>query len=699
MGKRVSEAIDHECYWGWLRIVAAVANWCHVHRQWCLACNCHELECIEYASKSKVFPCPMKSMRAPRLHDHLETAKQALGEEMLQLASCPEFDCHPHLRTSIRDATDTLLSSVALKFAFTSGMPWLLWRLRANPGLARHILSDFDEKVAQGRVCHRLHTKFASPPLRQHLEALTRGEPLSDELDVALLPYEVARLDGAAAEGVHRNVQLTINRASASRFCYWSAHLRLKQNIAVWEGIKSNGDPVAMQRFLSFFAQPSRLQAKVWTFPALPKPARIKRSLLLAKHYRLWPNNMVDFAWLVAKKESSPSLRSLLSDVTYCHYELFKWLFQVGGVFSYVSEADESTSDAAFLLAHTEVFQVVMGDVSMKKVQHSLTADMLLPIFIQRLVVLVDQSELGTRLCVRRDIEQELVDGASLIEPNIVLRKLYKWHHCASHVDGTEVDVLTQPMQVMQDLPAEGKPVFFILLELRKVHKWGSSPQSPALHTVETPKVFTSTGFSKRRWQGALRADQHERYYECVHAGLNPELNLRVRDYDKLLSGQGVVSKPLLPHSGDLSTVWEETFFGEEIVEAGTAEEEADDGSAAEHEVQADAVVEAGLSPVPNLPTSIDGLPLFQDNHSGYRRLLIVCPHTHGKHKSGHQCRKYRNIGSAQMATLGTPHEVVAYLGAWARLAQVCEDRNAHVARNPTKEEMLSVAREMGWTT
>eukprot|EP00971_Amphidinium_carterae_P084014 1662964-Amphidinium_carterae.1 len=708
MGKRVSEAIDHESYWGWLCIVDAVSSFCHVHRQWCLACNCHELECQQFASKSQVYPCAMKSMRAPRLHQHLEAAKHALREQMQNLAASPAFESQPHLRTHIRDATETLLSSLALKFSFTAAMPWLIWRVRSEPHLATHILNDYDQKLEQGHVIHRLHTRLG----KGKLGALASGAPLSDELDAALLPYEVARLDGAAAEGVHRNVQLSINRASASRFCYWSAHLRLKQNISVWEALKRNGDPVALQRFLAFFAQPSRLQAKVWTYPALPKPAKMKRQTLLAKHYRLWPNNMVDFAWLLPKKESCPSIRSLLSDVTYCHYELFKWMFQVGCIFSHVTAGDQA-SDNAFLLAHTEVFQVVMGDVSQKRVQHSTTADMVLPIFIQRCMVVPDQSELNVSLCIRRDIEQELVDGASLITPNAVLHRLYRWKHCDSHIDGTNLDMLSDPVQVSQDLPAEGKPVFFIILELRKVHKWGSSDDSPIVHTADTPKSFKASGFSKRRWYlnclislpsilarlGGLRTDQHERYYECVYAGLSPPLNKRVKDYDQLLSGVGVVSQPLLPDSGDLGNAWEESFFGEEVLEALAVEEEADDGPAELEEATADVGAEAEIPVVPDIPANIDGLQLFQDNHGGYRRLLIVCPQTHGRHKAGNQCRKYRNIGLAQMATLGTPHEVAAYLGAWARLAHVCSDRNCHVSRNPTKEEMLAVARENGWAT
>eukprot|EP00971_Amphidinium_carterae_P352588 6492661-Amphidinium_carterae.1 len=730
MGKRVQEAIHHDSYWGWLRIVDAAASFCHVHRQWCLACDCHEVECQAYAAKSKVYPCPMKSMRGPRLHSHLEMAKHALREQMQTLASSPEFDGRADMRTCLRDAADTLVSSVALKFSFTSAMPWLVWRLRAEPELSTQILAEFDLATEQGRVCNRLHTKFCVPPLRKHLEvtrerykvfaftfssvveALSRGEPLSNELDAALLPYEVARLDGAAAEGIHRNVQLTIDRASASRFCYWSAHLRLKQNIGVWESIKANGDQVAIQRFLSFFAQPSRLQAKVWTFPALPRPAKVKRQLLLARHYRLWPHNMVDFAWLLPKKEVSSSLRSLLSDVTYCHYELFKWLFQVGNVFSYVSAADVSVSEGAYLLAHTQVFEVVMGDVSMKKVQHSVSSGMLLPIYIQRYVVQVDRSELGTSLCVRRDSEVELVDGVSLIEPNAVLRRLYKWEDRAKHVDGTELDMFTRPVQVSQDVPAANKPIFFIVLELRKVQKWASSDESHDVHTADTPKVFNSTGFSKRRWYltcllslpsilerlGSLRADQHERYYECVCAGLDPPLNLRVKDYVKLLSGEGVVSQPVLAESTDLSGNWEEAFFGEETCAEGVPEEEADDVAVVEH-TESSAGGSADVALVPDLPASIDGIPLYEDNHAGYRRLLIVCPLTHGMHKAGHQCRKYRNIGLAQMSTLGNPNEVAAYLGAWARLAPACKDRNAHVARNPTREDMLAVAREKGWVT
>ena len=74
--------------------------------------------------------------------------------------------------------------------------------------------------------------------------------PLSE----ALAPYEAARLDASSSEGLHRDVQLTLNRSSGSRFGFWASTLRLKQNVALWSQLEAEGDETKIARFLAVFA-------------------------------------------------------------------------------------------------------------------------------------------------------------------------------------------------------------------------------------------------------------------------------------------------------------------------------------------------------------------------------------------------------------------------------------------------------------
>eukprot|EP00971_Amphidinium_carterae_P044310 871517-Amphidinium_carterae.1 len=158
MGRKVQEAMTHESFWLWTRILHDISSFCQSHRMWCCGCKCHEEECREAARKHTVFSCPMKSMRGPELHDHLHAAKQSFTEAMCALGSTPELQDSPELQLCVRHSSETLLSCIKLKFGYTAEMPWLLWRVRENPEVASHILREYDSMLAEQKTPHRLHT-------------------------------------------------------------------------------------------------------------------------------------------------------------------------------------------------------------------------------------------------------------------------------------------------------------------------------------------------------------------------------------------------------------------------------------------------------------------------------------------------------------------------------------------------------------
>ena len=178
MGKKVAEAIPHASFWLWLKILHKITAFCQTHRSWCLGCPCHEVECQHFAHTSRIFKCPQqrKSMRGPELYTHMQLALATFATEMQNLAQDPLLQDRADLRACIRHSTEALTSAFQLKFSFCTVMPWLLWRVRGHPEVAADILRSHDAAVASGRKCHRLHTRFCTQPLRQHLEVMEQGE-------------------------------------------------------------------------------------------------------------------------------------------------------------------------------------------------------------------------------------------------------------------------------------------------------------------------------------------------------------------------------------------------------------------------------------------------------------------------------------------------------------------------------------------
>eukprot|EP00971_Amphidinium_carterae_P351348 6492069-Amphidinium_carterae.1 len=542
---------------------------------------------------------------------------------------------------------------------------------------------------------------------------------MSASLSHALQPYECARLDGSGAEGVHRDVQLCLNRASASKFMYWAANLRLKQNIELWNHLKQNSDSILTQRFLSVFSEPARVLANCWTYPSLPRPVKLRRKDVLAKFYRMWPHNMVDWSDLIVKDAPRASVRAQLNDMSYCTFDLFRWAFQPGRTFSYIDPVagpappDGSPDRSDWLLSHTLVFRVVTPDISKKKVQHKEHVDKVLPLFVQYFSVHPAHSTIGQELCVQTSGEPVAVDGAALLHPR-EFRKATQWMEVHAFHGGANRDILAQPQAIRPSLHDASTPLFFFMKALRQDGTWRAAQIAPRFHTIESEKHFMTPGWSKRKHYirclvnlpeilqrlDRMSSTQHERYYECVLAGHNPGLNLRARDYDAILGKAALVDANNDDAEGDgwNDDAWLGMLPDEEAEEGGNeegAEIEPLEPLGAE-EAAVDALM-VDAEPVPDIPPSIDGLPLSVDVHAGYRRLMILCPCTHSTHKDKFQCRKYRNLGAAQTRELGNPNEVIAYLAAWARLAPECSTRQQHVNRNPSRQQLLTVAREKQW--
>ena len=334
-------------------------------------------------------------------------------------------------------------------------------------------------------------------------QVFVAGGDLDGQLRDAVAPYIAARLDGSSAEGTHRDVQLTLNRSSASRFAYWSSTLRLKANMAIWAKLEEENNKDKICRFLTMFSQPSRFFAKRWRADTLPQRSRIPHKEMVSHFYRLFPHNMSDWQFVVDRlvAENPAEVKAAMTDVQWVHWDLFRPAFAVGTVFSWLEAglADAAQDALDIQLGATTVFKIVTDNVTRKGVQHSEAQHLQLPLFVQKYNIVAELSTADS-LAITPAGLPELEDGASLVGIGIVRQSLTRWMDIDAHALGNNIDRATTPTLVTTFLQADQStmPVFFVLLELRR-QGWMGSVAPPEWHTAESAKHFKNKGYAKRR--------------------------------------------------------------------------------------------------------------------------------------------------------------------------------------------------------
>ncbi len=104
--------------------------------------------------------------------------------------------------------------------------------------MAQKFLSAYDEAVQGGRPCHRVSEYFCARgrgSLRGDLEQHARGAGMSVRLRREIRAYMACRLDDTVSESPHRDISHIAGRARSSKIPWWSASVRLRQNLAMVE--------------------------------------------------------------------------------------------------------------------------------------------------------------------------------------------------------------------------------------------------------------------------------------------------------------------------------------------------------------------------------------------------------------------------------------------------------------------------------
>jgi len=94
-------------------------------------------------------------------------------------------------------------------------------------------------------------------------------------------------------------------------------------------------------------------------------------------------------------------------------------------------------------------------------------------------------------------------------------------------------------------------------------------------------------------------------------------------------------------------------------------------------------------------PTHVHGFALrfnrFTSFRQEYQRWIVSCPNPNHQ-----RCKRHRNVSAATTAVHGQ-HEVLGFLGCWARQASDYPDKTAHLKFNPSTDQIGAWLREHGY--
>lgn len=219
---------------------------------------------------------------------------------------------------------------------------------------------------------HRVSHYLASGPLGSDLRAYATGSPMSENLRTEITAYQLCMLDDSMQESPHARISRVAQAARPSKPPWWSATVRLKQNLAICESLDELKPRQSRAFFQAWKFLAHRNPSQHVRFHLIPKRIRTKPFLQMV--YRLGQENRTDWSSLriLSGRESGVdigSLRKLAPDHTLWE-DLFKRVckpglfFTVNHNYSALSALDTLGQDGAPGLSKptldtTVCFQVV----------------------------------------------------------------------------------------------------------------------------------------------------------------------------------------------------------------------------------------------------------------------------------------------------------------------------------------------------
>jgi len=260
---------------------------------------------------------------------------------------------------------------------------------------AKLFLQQFDQaRGSHGRV-HRVSTYLCSEEagcLGTDLRAFAAGHPMSSALRTEVTAYQLSVLDDGAAESPHAFVSKCANRTPSSKPAFWSATVRLYQNLACAEALAPPG-AASFTSLWSRWKVMGQLQTRLYL---RMRPKRQTDKALLQFVYRTGHHSLADWAVLrdVAEKDLfSDRAAQPVSDVRAIQLEYLARVFAEGGTFTLPdwqhavpgegqgsfpgssTDAQSSTASGSPVLLGLRAFMVVAQNVKRKAKVRTATRD------------------------------------------------------------------------------------------------------------------------------------------------------------------------------------------------------------------------------------------------------------------------------------------------------------------------------------
>lgn len=289
------------------------------------------------------------------------------------------------------------------------------------------------------RVAHYLCSETLPHCLGGAMRAYAGGGPMSSTLRTEVTAYQLCMLDDGSVESPHACVGAVVKHSSGSSVPWWSASLRLEQNIAS----KSCMDTMARGRFAIMFRSWKALGQHCDSRHRQMIPRRMKDKPFLQFVYRTGQHNMADWSSLVmlplASKSPGASVRLPTTGFQQAKIEYIKHVCQEHQCFSvpHASASDAIDSIATMgnrLPAVAMVpfcFKVITADITRKRHVHTAKMSearrMSLPAVVQRFT----PWSLKHWPCDTMDLlpegVPEVIDLATITEWDAMLNGLRKW--------------------------------------------------------------------------------------------------------------------------------------------------------------------------------------------------------------------------------------------------------------------------------
>lgn len=314
---------------------------------------------------------------------------------------------------------------------------------------AGQLRTAFNDAVARGQSVNRVLRYLASEEagcLGQDLRAWAAGGPMSVELRTEITAYQLCVLDDSMAEGPHALVSDCAGSAPTSRPEWWSATIRLSQNLQMAENIAEEERTI----FDLFYRKWQLMgQSDLKAYRRL-QPKRQTKKELLRFVYRTGEHSLVDWSALHVKLDEPKANRTVASSLQAIQFEYLFKTFRPGCAFTVrTAFSNSSVSQTASpgdpvvpvsVASQLQAFVVVSNNPNKKKKVSTSVSEHVarnqLPVQIQQLTFWNPASAEAAQFDVFTESPPRLVDLAGLATWKNVIKTAKYWSVSDSDIAG-----------------------------------------------------------------------------------------------------------------------------------------------------------------------------------------------------------------------------------------------------------------------